>query len=506
VKKIQTQVLVVGGGLSGLRTAIAARQSGSEVIIAAKSHVGRANNTTISNGGFSSSGSKFSKDQYFESTIQSGLGLSQEEMVRVLVNEAECSILELRKMGVDVKPREAGYHVPGISYQKGRGINLPMLDYCEEIGVNVKHQIFVIDLIIEDKTVVGVWGIDLKDAELVIISAPAVILATGGAGNIYSRTDNVPQATGDGYGMALQAGLTLNHMEFVQFYPISVGAINRVRSFLPPVVVEAGKLVNDAGELITEKYNIEKRPYAIRSRDQLSRAIALEERQGNKVLLDLTEATAKDWQHWVDTFGKGIFETKVDLEKRFNISQRPMEILPTTHFFMGGIPCNINGETAIKGLFAAGETASGIHGANRMGGNALSEAVVFGRRAGKAASVYSGRQEMNHLDLVIEEKINKYISLQKGSTNSPEVLQEVREKFQRVMWNDVGVVRTKERLIAAFSELKQLSKVNGSYLSFEDFSTTVKAIENRNAIHTAMAVTGAALARKKNKGAHYRLD
>ena len=251
---------------------------------------------------------------------------------------------------------------------------------AQDRGISLHPWIMIFDLVKDGGKIIGALGFNFRTGKPIGFSARAIILANGGGGAIYPRNDNPVRTTGDGYSLAYKAGCVLRDMEFVQFIPIGLAEPGKPGNLLAPSLADAGKVVNSQGEDILRKYGIFDKPVAVRCRDTFSRAVAFEEREGKEVYLDLRFLTASTWpgDHMA-------LSQREMLARIYSCKEKPLRISPTCHFFMGGIAATMNGKTGIPGLFAAGEVVGGVHGANRMGGNALSEIFVFGYRAGKEA-------------------------------------------------------------------------------------------------------------------------
>ena len=243
------------------------------------------------------------------------------------------------------------------------------------------------DLLIEEGKAVGALGFDFHRGKFLGLGAKAIILANGGGGALYQRHDNPVRITGDGYALAFHAGCQLRDMEFVQFIPPGVAEPGKPTILIAPSLCDAGRVINSLGEDILNKYQITEKPVAVRSRDLFSQAIFMEEAEGREVFLDLRAVSEEEWPR------DNMAHSQRDLLMRnFSCSQKPIRISPMCHHFMGGVVADPKGMTEIPGLFAAGEVVGGVHGANRMGGNALDEVLVFGHRAGEAAAEWAGER------------------------------------------------------------------------------------------------------------------
>ncbi len=259
-----------------------------------------------------------------------------------------------------------------------------LLKRNNELGTRFTGNMLVADLVAH-RGAIGVNGYDEVAQAWVALTAKALVLATGGAAALYHRHDNPKRMLGDGYRLALEAGATLQDMEFVQFYPLALAEPGHPPLVIPPRLADCGRLLNGRGEDLLEKYGIDERPAAERARDRLSQALFKEiYRDGLDVWLHLQGLSDENWQ--IDPFSSALRHL---LGERYGARRRPLRVAPVAHHVMGGVSIDHRGVTTVPGLFAAGEVAGGLHGANRMGGNALSETLVFGARAGTAAAEWA---------------------------------------------------------------------------------------------------------------------
>ncbi|MHB1421178.1 MAG: FAD-binding protein [Bacillota bacterium] len=509
---IETDVLVIGSGGAGMLAAITAFESGKKVLIVSKAPLGTASCTVLSNGAFRSEAGGFSREDHIRTTLRNGLGLNEPAMVEILAAESAENIKGLARFGVTIKERKGGYYCEGGRPQiTGAAFTAPLARYIKTLGIPVLPKALVWELLVGDGRVAGAWGFDQDKAEFFCVDAAAVVLATGGAGGLFSRTDNPSSITGDGYALALRTGLGLADMEFVQFYPVSNADPGAPEKFIKPVVVELGRILNSRYEDIVEKHCITRRPLAIQSRDALSRAICLEVLEGRGVnggvLLDLRQVDEAAWLRGGGLFGDPKpLSTRDSLEQAYQISQLPMMVLPTCHFFMGGIPTDAGHRTEIAGLFAAGEVTAGLHGANRLGGNALSETVVFGIRAGRAAAQWAGRLiPVPGEREQAERKAAALVAEFSGDKKDSVPIYMIRKHLRELMWREAGVLRNDVGLAEAWVKVKEMA-VTPVAVNMKDPRQVVAALELKNMIITAHAVIASAISRTESRGSHYRLD
>jgi succinate dehydrogenase/fumarate reductase flavoprotein subunit len=351
-----------------------------------------------------------------------------------------------------------------------------------------------------DENAAGCIGYDTASGQWLAIQAGAVILTTGGAGALFFRHDNPRRMLGDGYILALNAGAVLQHMEFVQFYPIGVAEPGLPSFLIPPRLADLGRLSNSEGEEIHEKYAITERPAGERARDRLSQAMFTEiQRNGQEIWLDLTAVSEEDWCR--DPFSGS---TRKILGERYRARYKPLRIAPMAHHVMGGIRIDPRGATCVPGLFAAGEVTGGLHGANRMGGNALTETLTFGKRAGDAAAAWAFANKRDS-KAIAEDALRTFLN---GSPQNDAAIDALllTEKIQKRMWQDGGILRNSNGLCATL-ELVQRIKRQARESSIEGNPGEVRRIlELRSAAAAAELTLEAALKREESRGAHFRED
>jgi fumarate reductase (CoM/CoB) subunit A len=497
---IETDVLVIGGGGAGLAAAIAARRSGMRVMLVSKAGPGAATSTTVSNAVLMCSGPKLSKERHGSVTMRVGRGLNEPKLVDILTQEAQEAVDELSEMGVPLKERPTGRYCEGkLPHSQGATITEPLKNYAVQIGVEFAHPYLMWELIVDDGIARGAWGFNRLTGEAAVFLAKSTVLAAGGAGALYRRTDNPISISGDGYALAVRAGISLIDMEFIQFFPYSTAFEGKPEILISPVIGEVGRLLNEKGEDIVEKYNIE-RPLASKSRDLTCIAMARE----GMAHLDFSEITDDDWRKVEKYFGESdTRRSRKWVESRFlNVTKR-IPVLPTAHFFMGGVKAGVKGETEIPGLYAAGEVTGGLHGANRLGGNALTEIFVFGRIAGNNATSFAkgehGQVDTSNIYNSIETKIENLFIQNKSGADSPE---STVEKIRQVMWEKAGVIRNKQGLEKALDEIRRMQN-QPLYFTKERIAS---ALETQNMLLVAEMVAKAALYREESRGSQYRTD
>ncbi len=498
-----TDILVIGGGAAGLRAAIEARKHGVDVVLISESLVGFRNNSMVSASAIAASGIRKepsdSPEVHFRDTITAGCFLNDRKLVEILTRGATQQVHDLIEFGVDFVKSDGDisvWQIPGhtyprtISAEEFRGVNItrPMRQYAASIGTHFIEGILVTKLLLAEDTVAGALGIDNKGQALVI-NAKFVILATGGAGHLYLRTNNAIGLTGDGYALAYEAGAALRDMELVQFYPITLGKHGSKLCLYERLIPRGATIMNSLGEDILKRHGID--DFVSATRDKVARLIMTEILEGRdidgSVIFDLSavpQHEAREFYHG-GQFGE-------------------VHVAPAAHFFMGGVTINENGETSIDGLYAAGEVCGGVHGANRLGSNALAETLVFGALAGNRAAARALKMKRAPLpgDEVAAE-VERLNELASGSDSGS--LDELQQSLKQTMWNKVGIIRDKQSLEDAQGEVVALREHLRS-TSVTDFQGLFRAVKLANMLTVAEMVCKASLFRTESRGAFYRTD
>lgn len=491
---LETDFIVVGSGIAGLRAAIELAGGGARVTVLTKARTADSN-TEWAQGGVAVVLSDDDRAElHEEDTLFAGAGLCDEEAVRVLVEDGTKYIQELITWGTEfdraggklVFTQEAAHsrrrilHAHGDSTGKEISRSLIARARQESRIVFMPHAATESLIVGEDGRVRGVRYLDPILRAPREMTARAVILATGGAGQLYLHTTNPLVATGDGMAMAYFAGAEIADIEFVQFHPTVLNLANAPRFLLSEAMRgEGGILRNGVGERFMFKYD---EAGELAPRDIVSRSIIAEiRRTGTRtVFLDMT---AHDEKFLSERFPK-IYETCKSYG--LNIATDLLPVSPAVHYFMGGVRTNLNGQTTVPGLYAAGEVAcTGVHGANRLASNSLLEGLVFGARAGKAAldesKVQGPKSKVENSQSIIR------------NPQSNEIAVAVRKRVKRLMWERVGIARDGANLKRALREFEQISQAK-------------LAEASRNFVTVAMLVARAALWREESRGGHFRTD
>jgi L-aspartate oxidase len=494
--------LVIGGGVAGLRAAIELASEGSVLVLTKDKPT--ESTTGYAQGGIAVALSDEDEVRiHYDDTIKAGNGLCNEESARLMVEEGPGYILELISWGAEFDKegsslsftREAAHtrrrilHSHGDS--TGKEIDRVLIKKARSFSSVSRYDFsFTLDLIIEDGRCIGTTV--LRNNKIINVYAKAVILATGGAGQLYSRTTNPMISTADGIAIAYRAGALINDMEFIQFHPTTLFAPGAPPFLLSEAMRGEGALLkNIHGERFMSEYH---EMLELASRDTVTRAIVSEmvKTSTNHVFLDL--------KHLDRDFIKKRFPLiyKTCLQYNIDITEDMVPVSPAAHYIMGGVSTNLHGETTIKGLFAAGEVAcTGVHGANRLASNSLLEGLVFGARTGKKAVEYasglSGQNTTGSPDQLPADT-------GKGPDIEDLMLEKTRSSMRKMMWKKAGIIRCNKSLSAAAKWLKHKEHI------LEASLLNRRVFELKNMMTAANMVVDSALLRKGSVGAHYRSD
>ncbi len=507
-REIVTDVLVIGGGAAGLRAAITARKHGRRVTLTSESPVGFKNNTAISRAVLAAPDiareAGDSPEAYLDDILTGGRLINDRLLVATLARAVRRQIDDLVEFGVNFQKRDGELSVGGapghshrrtVSVEANRGINItrPMRAYAAAIGVQFMEGVLVTGLLRAGDKIAGVLGID-DTGDLYVIRAGATVLATGGAGRIYRRTNNAVGLTGDGYALAYRAGAVLRDMEFVQFYPTAWGNQGSKMCMYEWLLPSGATIRNSLGDDILQRRGID--DIGLVTRDRLARMVIEEIVEGRgvdgNVVFDFTTMPEDRVQR---LYRNGMLSPETNYGS--------LLVAPTAHFFMGGVIINEHAEAGINGLYAAGEVCGGLHGANRLGGNAISETLVFGDIAGKQAATASGKDLSSVPRAEVTAEIDRLKELASGSRQGS--LDDIEQSLKQTMWDRVGVIRDKQKLAGAQKEILALRKQLAEVLP-GDHRQLRRAVKLDNALTVSEMVCRAALMRTESRGAHYRSD
>jgi len=499
LEQFSCDVLVIGSGAAGLRAAIAAKNTGCDVAVISKGSPGKGTCTILSGGVFAGTPQGESFEPHLKQTLKAGRGLNQPELVDALVEEGPARLLELVKWGIKGCFHQGNLISEGRSFIWGEEIINCLADKARTLGVRFLSGLLVTKIMIQPEN--SGARIYVPDSNRwLTIRAKALVMATGGACGIYCRHDNPKRMLGDGYCLALQAGAILQDMEFVQFYPLGLAEPGLPSFLIPPLLADCGRLYNDHNEDIYEKYTITERPAGIKARDHLAQALYREiYRRGNCVWLDLRDVTEAEWK--ADPFSAS---TRKALGERYGAKHRPIRVAPLAHHVMGGIRIDTRGQTSVAGLFAAGEATGGLHGANRRGGNALTETVVFGARAGQAAGEWANQAPACRIDGNPKDRMKPAINSTMDHAESAATRQ--LGELRKTLWDDGGILRNRQGLERA---LKAVAAIRVGLVEppiTEELPRLQRQLELRFALQTAELILQGALRREESRGAHFRED
>lgn len=535
--RLSCDVLVIGGGFAALTAAIAAAEQGAQVLIISKGRAGRSGASamtgTVTAAGYAVAlGEQDSWLKHAQDTYSGGCGINRRPLPEVLCNQAAAGMEFLRELGVPFECLPTGeirqYATPGHSESRTclahdniaarlrrraeqcqvRFINLSMstAPVHERSGakrlrlLHLEEEAIALALVVGRSGVAGAVVATRPKDELLLVRSRAIVLATGGLGRLFSRTSNPSGLTGDGFTLAFEAGSTLVDMEFVQFYPFRLlGTPMRGRLIIEASTFYYGaQLLNRNGERFMGHYDPQR--WEATTRDIAARAISQEVREGRGidggVLLDLSKVSADDLERLNPDLIAHLRSTD------FDPFVRQMRVCPEMHFFMGGVQIGEDASTTVPRLFVAGEAAGGVHGANRLGNNAFTEAIVFGRLAGENAARVAREGDQPELDL--DELEARLFGHGQGSELSDAVEQALTIEVPRLMSESVGLIRTYEELSGAVQRIEELeAEAARSLQGWQDFSLH-RPIHLQ--VQAARFVCLAAFARRESRGAHFRQD
>lgn len=520
-----TGVLVIGAGGAGLRAAIEVAENGGDVIVVGKEVLGAAH-TCMAEGGLNVAlqdvNPRNSPAIHYQDTMRGGAQLNNQVLVDIFTRECPDRVLDLEGYGMIFDRSENGQiaqrfsgkqthpHTVFVGDYTGQAIMAALVAQIRRLNIPYFDEHFVTRLFAKDGQVCGALALDFRTGRLRLFRARAVLLATGGGGRMYMVTTNAASNTADGYAMALRLGCELIDMEMIQFHPTGMVHPPSARGSLVTESVrgEGGILLNNLGERFMARYNPERMELA--GRDEVARAIYTEVQAGRGtasggVYLDISHVDDEIIEERLPKMLSQFLTVGVDIRRE------PMEVHPTMHHIMGGIRINEWGESRVKGLFAAGEVTGGIHGGNRLGGNAIAECQVFGRRAALAAMKSSQQSPHAPAPDVTEihnevSRLYGYLGYRPGTVPPPEL----EDTLRRIMWTKAGIVRDEQGLQQARSELANLqaytSQLSARSNRIAHNQDLLDCLEVTNMLTAAQAIVETSLWRQESRGAHYRLD
>ncbi len=517
IQRINTDILVIGSGGSGLRATIEAAERGANVLIVAKELMKDAH-TGWAMGGINVAIKEPATPQmHFEDTINGGWYINNYKLAHIFAEEMPERIRDMERYGVRFDRLPDGSYFTWAGGKQSAPLNLCAGDYTGRemmqglLAEVERHQDritplehhYVARLLKQDGRVVGAFLIDMRSGEYKVVQAKATIVATGGGGHMYRVNTNTPSNTGEGYAWALDVGAELIDMEMVQFHPTGMAYPPEKRGTLVTEKVRGngGILKNRLGERFMQRYQPTRLELA--GRDEVTRAIyqEIQEVRGTEhsaVYLDTTHWEEGKAERLVPDVFAAHSEVGIDIRKQM------MEITPSMHHMMGGYVINEWGQTNVDGLYAVGEVTTSVHGANRLGGNSLAEGQVFGRRAGVHSSDYARTQETPVIqDTILAAEVAQVEAYLKRSSGVAPA--SVLSKVKDTMWNYVGIIRDADKLQTAQTLLDALQQ-EARNLTASSSAELQGCLEVQDMLQVAQVITLAALVRTESRGAHYRSD
>ena len=521
-------VLIIGSGGAGLRAAISAHESGCEVLVIGK-RIRNDAHTTLAAGGINAALGTVDPDddwiQHFVDTYQEGYNIGDPKTVEILVKDAPERVHELVDWGAPfartadgkLDQRYFGAHTHRRTCYAGdytgRAILNTLVSKVEELRIPIIDMTYVSKLLVNtqngQKQCFGAVGFDINSGNRTVFLSDSVVLAAGGHTRIWRRSSSRrDENTGDAMRLALHAGCKLADMEMVQFHPTGMVHPESLAGTLVTEAVrgEGGHLVNADGRRFMEDYDSARMELSTRDRVALANYTEIQEGRGtpnNGVFLNISHVEKEIILEKLPRMYRQFMESQM-----LDISRDPMEVAPTAHYSMGGVVVDAETHsTDVRGLYAAGECTSGVHGANRLGGNSLAEILVFGKIAGEYAAGFS-----KDLDLQMRNRsiINDALKeLDQLTSNGEQLARPLQRAVRNIMWNFCGVIRSGEGLEEGLTELmkvKEASKDVDVRPSAEGFSDLALALDLLGSIDSAEATIRSAIARKESRGAHQRSD
>src|SRR6187455_3394054 len=524
--KVETDVLVIGSGAAGMYAAVEAARAGCRVLLIDRSLIGRGGATVMAQMTVAVALGAEAPDHWshhYQDTLTAGRGLCNEPLSRLLCEEGPSCIEEMdswgvgwaRKNGKITSAFAPGHDRPRCVYvdflNTGPAVSKTLRTVVNKSGgIRKAGDLCVADLLRNKGDIVGAAALHFGTGAPVILSAKATILATGGLTRLYRRNSASANMGGDGYALALRAGASLVDMEFVQFFPIGHLAPRLIG--MDPIMWDpfryklGGRLLNNRMEEFTQHYGVAEDGKYVITRDVGSYAILKEVEAGRG---SPHGGVYLSFQHCSERALRESFGPVIDrlAANGIDLTKMPIEVAPIAHYHMGGIVTDANMQTTLPGLFVAGEAVGGANGANRLSGNAITEALVFGRRAGRAAASYVKRLKTfpDHADNIHVATALMAADASTSDFNTAEMLQ----TLQKTMQDNVGALRSEAKIVVALDIIRRLTEELGNTPPGDGNRFDMRRIEwfdLRNMLLVARVVAEAALVRTETRGAQQRED
>jgi len=524
--RTQTDVLVIGSGAAGMFSAVEAARAGRTVLLADRSLIGRGGATVMAQMTVAVALGAETPDHWrhhYDDTIKAGRGLCNPALARLLCEEGPDCIRTMDEWGVGWARKDdhitqamaPGHDRPRCVYvdflNTGPAVSKTLRTVVNKIdGIRRAGDLCIVDLLRKDGAIVGAVALHLGTGKPVVIHAKATIIATGGLTRLYRRNSASSNMGGDGYALALRAGARLTDMEFVQFFPIGHLAPRLIG--MDPIMWDpfryklGGRLLNNRGEEFTHTYGVAEDGKYVITRDAGSYAILKEVEAGRG---SPHGGVYLSFQHCQESALREAFGPVIDklAANNIDLTKTAVEVAPIAHYHMGGIVADASMNTGLPGLYAAGEAVGGANGANRLSGNAITEAFVFGRQAGRSAAAYTAR--MNAAPDSADNEDSLLDLLASGSEASDLNTAEMLQRLQAVMQDDVGALRNEASLTRALRAIDQLTAQLGNTPPGDTRGFDMRRIDwldLRNMLLVARVVAEAARARAESRGAQQRED